>query len=131
MPRLLSEITSNGEAAFPWKLHQVLDESERCGFSDIVSWQGNRAFKVHDPKNFEKSIMKKYFNQTRYKSFQRQRKLTTDSNPFSFTIYQQTRMVISHSIVDTRDLLSQNSPNPQSFSLFLSLQQSIFMDSKE
>ncbi len=77
MPRLLSEITSNGEAAFPWKLHRVLEESERCGFRDIVSWQGSRAFKVHDPKNFEKSIMKKYFNQTRYKSFQRQRKFAT------------------------------------------------------
>jgi hypothetical protein len=74
MPRLLSEITSNGEAAFPWKLHRVLEESEQCGFSNIVSWQGNRAFKVHDPKEFEKSIMQKYFNQTRYKSFQRQRK---------------------------------------------------------
>jgi hypothetical protein len=74
VPRMLSEITSNGEAAFPWKLHRVLEESEKCGFSDIVSWQGNRSFKVHNPKNFEKLIMKKYFNQTRYKSFQRQRK---------------------------------------------------------
>jgi len=72
IPRLLSEITSNGEAAFPWKLHRVLEESERCGFTDIVSWQGKRHFKVHDPKNFEQSIMKKFFNQTRYKSFQRQ-----------------------------------------------------------
>ncbi len=74
-PRLLSEITSNGEVAFPWKLHRVLEESDRLGFEDIVSWQGNRAFKVHDPKSFENTIMKKYFNQTRYKSFQRQRKL--------------------------------------------------------
>jgi hypothetical protein len=73
-PRLLSEITSNGEEAFPWKLHRLLEESERCGFTDIVSWQGNRHFKMHDPKKFEQSIVKKFFNQTRYKSFQRQRK---------------------------------------------------------
>lgn len=74
IPRLLPEITSNGEAAFPWKLHKVLDESNKHGFDNIVSWQGNNSFKVHDPKMFEKVIMKKYFNQTRYKSFQRQRK---------------------------------------------------------
>lgn len=64
--------TSNGEPTFPWKLHTVLEESERLGFQDIVSWQGDRAFKVHDPKRFELHILKKYFKQTQYRSFTRQ-----------------------------------------------------------
>jgi len=72
--KLLSKTTSNGETAFPWKLHIVLEESERQGFEDIISWQGDRSFKVHDAKQFDHSIMKEYFNQTQYKSFQRQRK---------------------------------------------------------
>lgn len=101
MPRLLSEITSNGEAAFPWKLHRVLEESEPCGFNDIVSWQGNRSFKVHDPKNFEKSIMKKFFNQTRYKSFQRQ-----------LNIYGFERITVGTDIGSyTHHLLVRGKPN--------------------
>jgi len=78
--RLLSETTSNGETAFPWKLHIVLEESERQGFDDVISWQGDKAFKVHEPKKFEDSIMKEYFNQTQYKSFQRQRKYSSSSS---------------------------------------------------
>jgi len=101
MPRLLSEITSNGEAAFPWKLHRVLEESERFGFNTIVSWQGNRTFKVHDPKNFEKSIMKKYFNQTRYKSFQRQ-----------LNIYGFERITVGDDVGSyTHHLLVRGKPN--------------------
>uniref|UniRef100_A0A7S4AI81 HSF-type DNA-binding domain-containing protein n=1 Tax=Pseudo-nitzschia australis TaxID=44445 RepID=A0A7S4AI81_9STRA len=72
IPRLLSKIGSNGEVAFPWKLHIVLEESERHGFDDVISWQGNKAFKVHNPKKFEASVMKEYFNNSQYKSFQRQ-----------------------------------------------------------
>jgi len=75
--KLLSETTSNGETAFPWKLHILLEQSERQGFEDTISWEGDRAFKVHDPKKFEDSVMKEYFNQTQYKSFQRQRKYCT------------------------------------------------------
>jgi len=71
--RLLSETTSTGIAAFPWKLHDVLEDAERKGFANIVSWMmDGRAFKVHDQKLFESQIMSRYFNQTMYKSFQRQ-----------------------------------------------------------
>ena len=72
VPRLLSKIGSNGEVAFPWKLHIVLEESERHGFDDVISWQGNKSFKVLNPKRFEASVMKEYFNNSQYKSFQRQ-----------------------------------------------------------
>ena len=66
--------TDTAETAFPLKLHIVLDESERHGFDDVISWQGDKAFAVHKPRKFEESIMKEYFNQTQYRSFQRQRK---------------------------------------------------------
>jgi len=50
----------------------VLEESTYGGFDHIISWIGNNAFKVHDPIQFEESIMQRFFNQTQYKSFQRQ-----------------------------------------------------------
>jgi hypothetical protein len=67
------------ETAFALKLHVVLDASARQGFDDVVSWQGNNAFMVHKPKKFEDSIMKEYFNQTQYRSFQKQRELQSFS----------------------------------------------------
>ena len=52
----------------------MLDEVEKTGNEDIVSWQKNgRSFKVHKPKEFVVKIIPRYFsNQTKYKSFQRQ-----------------------------------------------------------
>ncbi len=70
-------VTESAETAFPFKLHIVLDEAEKQGFSDVISWQGSNAFMVHKPKKFEDSVMKEYFNQTLYRSFQKQRKLQT------------------------------------------------------
>ena len=77
--------TESAETAFPFKLHIVLDESEKQGFDDIISWQGNNAFIVHKPKKFEESIMKEFFNQTLYRSFQKQCKFlsTVDISVFS------------------------------------------------
>lgn len=58
---------------FLLKLHTILDEVEKTGDEDIISWQKNgRSFKVHKPKEFVRTIIPKYFNQTKYKSFQRQ-----------------------------------------------------------
>ena len=62
------------ETAFPLKLYTVLDESEKQGFDDVVSWKGKSAFVVHKPMEFEVSIMKEYFNQIRYENFVKQRK---------------------------------------------------------
>lgn len=51
----------------------MLEDSLILGFEDIISWQpGGKSFKVFDPDRFEKEIIKDYFNQTKYKSFQRQ-----------------------------------------------------------
>jgi hypothetical protein len=58
---------------FPWQLHLLLDDAETKGFSHVVSWlEGGAMFKVHKPKEFADRVMPCYFNQTRYKSFQRQ-----------------------------------------------------------
>jgi hypothetical protein len=58
---------------FPWQLHLLLDDAESKGFSHVVSWlEGGTMFKVHKTKEFADRIMPCYFNQTRYKSFQRQ-----------------------------------------------------------
>jgi hypothetical protein len=58
---------------FPWQLHLLLDDAEIKGFSHVVSWlDGGMMFKVHKPKEFADRVMPCYFNQTRYKSFQRQ-----------------------------------------------------------
>lgn len=59
--------------SFPTKLHAMLDDAEKLGFDDVVTWQnGGKSFKVMDPIRFSTAIMRNYFNQTKYKSFQRQ-----------------------------------------------------------
>jgi hypothetical protein len=63
--KLLSPTTSSGSSVFPWKLHEVLEQAEREGFTDIISWtMGGRAFKVHNQKEFEAKIMTQFFNHT-------------------------------------------------------------------
>eukprot|EP00980_Cylindrotheca_fusiformis_P029108 scaffold22721_cov137-Cylindrotheca_fusiformis.AAC.3 len=58
---------------FPWKLHEMLDQVEERGDDDIVSWlPDGRSFRVHLVDSFVTDIMKECFNQTKYKSFQRQ-----------------------------------------------------------
>ena len=57
---------------FPWKLHEMLDDAA-LKFDTIVSWiPGQNGFRVHDVNSFVKNIMPLYFNQSKYKSFQRQ-----------------------------------------------------------
>jgi hypothetical protein len=58
---------------FPFKLHHLLNEADRCGFDRIISWiPTGDGFRVHDPKTFAKLIMPRYFEMSHYKSFQRQ-----------------------------------------------------------
>lgn len=59
--------------AFPFKLHSILENSEASGQEAIISWlPSGKAFKIHKPKEFADVIMPQYFNQTKYRSFQRQ-----------------------------------------------------------
>ena len=58
---------------FPWRLHEMLDDMEATGETNIVSWlPDGRTFKVHDPQAFTKKIVPKWFKHKCYKSFQRQ-----------------------------------------------------------
>jgi hypothetical protein len=51
----------------------MLEDAGQNDFQDIVSWNSHGvAFKVHKPTEFSDKIMPTYFNQTKYKSFQRQ-----------------------------------------------------------
>ena len=51
----------------------MLEDVALNGHENIVSWQPHgKAFRVHKPHEFAKTIMPCYFHQTKYKSFQRQ-----------------------------------------------------------
>ena len=51
----------------------MLNDAEEERFEHVVSWlPGGRAFKVHQTEQFVNTIMPRYFNQTKYKSFGRQ-----------------------------------------------------------
>lgn len=60
--------------SFPQKLHQILQELERQdGGAAIASFLPHgRAFAIHKPRDFVKTIMPKYFRMSRFSSFQRQ-----------------------------------------------------------
>jgi hypothetical protein len=59
--------------SFPLKLHEMLDQIEADGLAGVISWQPHgRAFLVHKPAEFVKTVMPKYFRQTKLTSFQRQ-----------------------------------------------------------
>jgi hypothetical protein len=58
---------------FPRKLHALLEEAEEKGFQNLICWQsGGKSFKVLESGRFTKTIMPKYFKQTKFISFQRQ-----------------------------------------------------------
>jgi len=61
------------DIAFPFKLHSILEYAEKTNRVDIISWlPSGDAFKIHKPHDFADTILPQYFNQTKYRSFQRQ-----------------------------------------------------------
>ncbi|KAG7344596.1 HSF-type DNA-binding protein [Nitzschia inconspicua] len=67
-----SSSASPSRSRFPDKLHRLLDHCSNDPVeSQIVSWMGIRAFKVHHAKQFASTILPRYFSTTTYKSFQR------------------------------------------------------------
>jgi hypothetical protein len=55
---------------FPERLFHMLTEEK---FPDVVAWAPHgRAFHIKHSKEFELHVLPKYFNQTKYRSFQRQ-----------------------------------------------------------
>lgn len=58
---------------FPCKLFMMLEDADEKGFRHVVSWNSEGdGFMVHNTAAFMKEIIPQYFNQTKYKSFQRQ-----------------------------------------------------------
>ncbi|KAL3931851.1 MAG: hypothetical protein SGBAC_011120 [Bacillariaceae sp.] len=58
---------------FPVKLYRMLMDLAEKGQEDIVSWgPGGASFLVHDHHRLVTEALPAYFNQTKYKSFQRQ-----------------------------------------------------------
>ena len=73
LPAIVSASTSSSRQSFPSQLHHMLDDAERRGFDDIVSWQPHgRCFVVHKVKEFVEQILPNYFRQSKFPSFQRQ-----------------------------------------------------------
>ena len=63
-----SSPTGNGSQAdlFPYILHEVLQDVERIGQTNIVSWNADgKSFRIHDPDAFVSFILEKYFK-TKY-----------------------------------------------------------------
>ena len=56
---------------FPEKLHMMLNAVEKQGLTDIASWRGNNAFQVYNKEAFMHYIAPKFFQQSKYRSFQR------------------------------------------------------------
>jgi HSF-type DNA-binding len=68
-----AEARKTAETAFPSRLYQMLGEVERAGDSNIISWDGRgESFIIYEPKMFAETWMQRCFNQSKYKSFQRQ-----------------------------------------------------------
>jgi hypothetical protein len=66
-------MNNNHKLSFPSKLHMLLDEAQRMGYQDIVSWDADGdSFRVHKPIEFCESILVRYFRQSKYESFTRQ-----------------------------------------------------------
>jgi hypothetical protein len=64
--------STEGGVRFPQKLHQLLEETEKNGQWQVISWlPDGKSFKVHDKEEFIRKIMPAYFDLTKYKSFQR------------------------------------------------------------
>jgi hypothetical protein len=59
--------------SFPFKLHAVLDLLELKGETSVISWLPHgRAFRVQNPNAFVQVLMPRYFNMSKFSSFQRQ-----------------------------------------------------------
>jgi hypothetical protein len=70
--RRIDEI-QRADDPFPMKLHRMLEDMEKKGKQDILSWnEDGLSFSIYQPKVFADTIMRQCFRQTRYKSFQRQ-----------------------------------------------------------
>lgn len=68
-----SKVLKEVRQPFPCKVYDMLEDADKRGFDHIVSWDADGSgFMVHNKDLFTNQIIPLYFNQTKYKSFQRQ-----------------------------------------------------------
>eukprot|EP00980_Cylindrotheca_fusiformis_P010949 scaffold2504_cov94-Cylindrotheca_fusiformis.AAC.3 len=73
IPNSLNLQLGSPDLTFPFRLFLLLKQSEEQGMEHIISWASNgKAFKVHDPAEFEKKLLAKHFKMKKYASFTRQ-----------------------------------------------------------
>ena len=71
--RALPRRQRNAKLPFPWKVYEMLENVDKEGLSNIVSWLPHgKSFRVHKEKEFVSDVMPKYFNQSKFTSFTRQ-----------------------------------------------------------
>ncbi|KAL7542825.1 hypothetical protein ACHAXR_012177 [Thalassiosira sp. AJA248-18] len=96
---------------FPLKFHRMLDQVKEEGQESIVSWLPHgRAFKIHQPKVFAATIMTRFFNQSKYTSFQRQLNLYgfsrccrgRDAGAYHHPFFLRGKQTLSKNIVRTK-----------------------------
>jgi len=92
---------------FPIKLHDMLDQIERDGYGDVISWQPHgRCFVVHKPREFVDHVMPTYFKQSKFPSFQRQlnlygfQRLTKgeDKGGYYHELFLRNKVFLAHRI---------------------------------
>jgi len=67
-----SKKRSGSKAAFPVRLHDMMEFVEANGLESIISWElGGRGFMIHDPDKLVE-ILSLFFGQTKVTSFRRQ-----------------------------------------------------------
>mmetsp|Transcript_414 Transcript_414/g.913 ORF Transcript_414/g.913 Transcript_414/m.913 type:complete len:257 (+) Transcript_414:148-918(+) len=96
---------------FPIKFYRMLDQIIDEGLESVVSWLSHgRAFKIHKPKVFAATIMPRFFNQSKYTSFQRQLNLYgfsrccrgRDAGAYHHPFFLRARPSVAKNIVRTK-----------------------------
>jgi hypothetical protein len=97
---------------FPLVLHNMMEQAEEKGYSDIVSWQiHGRAFLIHKPKEFVAQVLPMFFKHSKLASFQRQLSLYgfirlthdgLDRGAYYHECFLRGRYFLSSKIVRTR-----------------------------
>jgi hypothetical protein len=74
---------------FPWKLYQLLEDSEKNGTQNIISWlPEGESFAVRKPPDFAKTMMSSYFRLGSYQSFIREvSSIRTNGTTFPQTFF--------------------------------------------
>eukprot|EP00525_Craspedostauros_australis_P008794 CAMPEP_0198112398 /NCGR_PEP_ID=MMETSP1442-20131203/4255_1 /TAXON_ID= /ORGANISM="Craspedostauros australis, Strain CCMP3328" /LENGTH=414 /DNA_ID=CAMNT_0043769147 /DNA_START=782 /DNA_END=2026 /DNA_ORIENTATION=+ len=99
--------SSSQNQSFPLKLYCMLEDSAANGTEWIVSWlPGGRAFKVHQRDEFMDQICPLYFNQSKFKSFQRQLLLYGFEKKISLDLHLKGSYSHQHFLRGDKDMTS-------------------------